>query len=522
MHEHWLRKQLTRAKQGAPLWVELADAVQEIVEQHAMPLVTRLRNLSSAFTMDEQDIDRKIGELGQFFAIRAVDYESKPIIFMQRLDEIHLKDTEYPVINTLWREFKGLSVTWQPLYAPMDQEKYPYGSVLITKESAKVAAGRYGDMFLTSRGVIRLPINELMRAHDSDEMDEVISNLIAEFKVYVEPLLPLHIVFDGTELELKYTIKEADEWLRAISETIGQDAIHMIDAQEWLNGSDEIQASQAIDLSGYIKHADFYARYDEIPIDGWTLDDSWLPFYFDDVAAVRAREMFRDDLSFTEKEELSTILMRDPLEWLQQTKREVGATVDVIERPDGLIAKLVAVVSQGRMSDDEEAARVVRTELSDIIRQHEAIEGANMTLTELRDVAIRAHELFPDELSFTEREGLAEIAVREYRELVQQTKQDAVQMMTVAERVEYLAGKLASISTAMGIIDSGEAARLIRTELGDIIRQMEITEGVKPTLTDLQDFVNQVQRTMAHDGYTLAFDVVPMDQWGLDAEKLDL
>lgn len=392
MHKGWLKKQLTNAKQNAPLWAELADAIQEVVDQHAMPLIARLRNIKSSFTMAEADIDKKIGELGRFFAIRSVPAEVKPIVFMQRLDEIHLKDTVFPLVNTLWREFDGIAVTWEPLYAPVDLKQHPYGSLLLTKEDVTRCKGRYGDMFLTSRGVVRLPVNEIMREHDFQDLDKVIEHLTKEIRVYVEPLLPLHIVFDGHQLELKYTIKEADEWFYAVSETIGQDtAINLSEGLEafFITRDDITSGSNAIHLGGVVGHQDYILRFDAIPTDAWTLDSNFLPFYFEDVMEFYTVDRSKTHIRITGEHEADpAIVTKEANDYLNKTSFHQGKPprLNLVERVEHMISVATGGQEELVVADKKEVFSRLNDELRNLIGQREAEEGIALTTTELEDV----------------------------------------------------------------------------------------------------------------------------------------
>lgn len=99
-------------------------------------------------------------ELGQFFTIRTSNSSSVPMLLQQRLDEIHFKGTERPINQTIYREFNGISVLWDPIYAPVDLERHPYGTVLIPESTLETTGGTFGEMFLTSRGMISIPIND--------------------------------------------------------------------------------------------------------------------------------------------------------------------------------------------------------------------------------------------------------------------------------------------------------------------------------------------------------------------------
>lgn len=82
------------------------------------------------------------------------------MLLQQRFDEIHFKGTERPINQTIYREFNGISVLWDPIYAPVDFERHPYGTVLIPESTLETTGGTFGEMFLTSRGMISIPIND--------------------------------------------------------------------------------------------------------------------------------------------------------------------------------------------------------------------------------------------------------------------------------------------------------------------------------------------------------------------------
>lgn len=390
MKKEWLKQQLTKAKQGAPMWSELADAIQQLVDSHAMPLIERLRNIKSSFTMAEADLDKKIGELGRFFAIRAVPADIKPIVFMQRLDEIHLKDTVFPLVNTLWREFNGLSVKWEPLYAPVDLQKHPYGSLLLTKEDMEQSNGRYGDMFLTSRGVIKLPVNEIMEGRDFDDMDKVIEDLIREIRVYVEPLLPLHIVFDGHQLELKYTIKEAEEYFYALGETIGQsELIRAIESQERLLAHQDVGSTGIVWMGGKLGHNDFIARFDDIPSDSWSLDSSVLPFYHEEVVDFYLIDKSNSHIRFTEKNNNQEVLMTDSSDQIISVS-DMQDTPEIINITE-LVEKWFSIASKAEndygLNDGKEFVESISNSLrTQILKQSEVRDQLAMTAGELKDI----------------------------------------------------------------------------------------------------------------------------------------
>lgn len=222
MQANWLRNRLTKAKQQAPMWAELADAVQEVFEQHIEPLVERLRGMGGAFTMAEEDLDARINELGPFFFLsERVEPEDWPLALIQRQDEIHYKNTEWPMLSTIGREFTGMSVTWSPQWAPKDINTYPYGTRFTTKEAMPFEDIPESGWFMTSRGVIRVSLPELARSFPGGEtQNEQTAEFEAILARFIAPLIPLRIVFDGAQYYIGYTLKEADEWIELLATDI--------------------------------------------------------------------------------------------------------------------------------------------------------------------------------------------------------------------------------------------------------------------------------------------------------------
>lgn len=215
MKPGWFKNQLTPSKRVSEMYGSLADIIQDIFEEVVEPILSRISARKSFFTMADEDLDTRIGEMGKFFTIRVSDASSKPMLLQQRLDEIHFKGTAQPITQTFYREFNGIPVTWQPLFAPVDVEKYPYGSQLIAENDLNSIGESFGELFMTSRGVISVSIVDLQKlililgeAKTTEELTEIALN---KFKQVVKPLLPLHIVFDGMQLMLKLHIDETPD-----------------------------------------------------------------------------------------------------------------------------------------------------------------------------------------------------------------------------------------------------------------------------------------------------------------------
>ncbi|CDM92247.1 hypothetical protein [Xenorhabdus bovienii] len=197
MIKDWLKNRLTPEKQKSKLWCEFTDSLQTVLEKTVEPLLERISNRKSIFTMAPEDLDKRIAELGKFFIIRTENEKSKPILLSQRLDEIHFKGTERPISSTFWREFNNLPAKWAPLWAPADQVHFPYGTVFLPHELVETAKSRYGEFFLTSRGVIQLSLNTLYEQYGYKEQAKLFRRLTEQFDQVIAPLIPLEIVYNG-------------------------------------------------------------------------------------------------------------------------------------------------------------------------------------------------------------------------------------------------------------------------------------------------------------------------------------
>ncbi|EFD0647292.1 phage tail protein [Escherichia coli] len=215
MQRSWFNNRLTSAKQKSLLYKSLADLVQSMMDTFVDPWLERITNRKSIFSMNKEDLEIRTNELGQFFTIRTSNSSSVPMLLQQRFDEIHFKGTERPINQTIYREFNGISVLWDPVYAPIDQVRFPYGTVLIPESQLESTGDAYGDVFLTSRGMISIPINNLAIDNVTGGIDQsaLTEDILKKFNQFVKPLLPLHIVFDGLMLYLSIMIYEREDIL---------------------------------------------------------------------------------------------------------------------------------------------------------------------------------------------------------------------------------------------------------------------------------------------------------------------
>ncbi|EGQ7810378.1 Ig domain-containing protein [Vibrio parahaemolyticus] len=217
----WLKSLLTPAKQKKVMWAELIDTLTDAINEYVSPYLDRLKSRGSLFEQSQEDLEIELRELGDDFAYGDLTEENLPIIIMQREDEFHFKNTVYPLKSTLAREFTGIDVTWEPLYAPKGGV---YGEGLVIK-------GKFGDLtgyqredyFLTSRGLIRVPLNSARSYVGGDE------DALAEFENHLRrvayPLIPLDIVLEGQMYFIQFTLNELSEIIDLVEISVNQQCI---------------------------------------------------------------------------------------------------------------------------------------------------------------------------------------------------------------------------------------------------------------------------------------------------------
>lgn len=274
----WFKNRLTPSKQKSGMQGGFAEVVESLSLAVIEPLLTRISSRKSFFTMADADLDTRINEMGQFFTIRASDASSKPMLLQQRLDEIHFKGTSRPITQTFYREFNGVPITWQPLYAPVDVAKYPYGTRLFAANNLDSIGSVFGELFLTSRGVISIPYSDLVAIiksgaySDITTVAEVAQSALTKFKQVSVPLLPLHIVFDGLQMLVEWTFQEPDDELILVSVDTSADYAAMQETSDGITlFTVETDAPEQIaedsDVATWTQ-----ARYDNVRLDDWVMD----------------------------------------------------------------------------------------------------------------------------------------------------------------------------------------------------------------------------------------------------------
>jgi len=203
MEEQWLVGQLTPAKQDSVLWVELAEAIQEIFEINTGEALSRLSGLASLMDMHLEDLNITLDELGDYFLIsEKVAGKDRGIAAAQRMDELHSKNSFMPIENILKLEFGGLDVEWTPLYIKKSlyPDGYAFSHNLITKAMIEEDGLDINDYLLTSRAYVAVNIIDLVESgHSTEELEAVVEQQI-------RPILPTHIALDGTQLWYSYNI----------------------------------------------------------------------------------------------------------------------------------------------------------------------------------------------------------------------------------------------------------------------------------------------------------------------------
>lgn len=193
-----LKDNLIKSMQNSAAWTALADALALVVDQVVEPTLIRLKARPRLFDMHPDDVKVLFDELGTNATIGRSEVQDRPLLLLQRLDEVHQKNYLYPLKKTLQREFNNVRVAWKPLFAPTDLQLKPYGTVL-AREADK---GLYQDVpadgwFKTSRGALQINLSDLYALYPGLLAEDVMERFVAEVDVIIRPLLPTRIVYDG-------------------------------------------------------------------------------------------------------------------------------------------------------------------------------------------------------------------------------------------------------------------------------------------------------------------------------------
>lgn len=172
-------------------------------------MLNRLKVRSQLFEMPEEDVKKLFDELGGVAVIGKSRVSDRPLLLLQRYDEVHFKNTLYPLKQMLQREFNSVRVSWVPLWAPVDINRYPYGTVLARQaDMANYPQVGAQEWFMTSRGVLQVNIGDLYRLYPNMTGDALLERFTAETDQIIRPLLPVRIVYDGQVLVLAVRVQD--------------------------------------------------------------------------------------------------------------------------------------------------------------------------------------------------------------------------------------------------------------------------------------------------------------------------
>lgn len=203
MINKWIEARLSTVKRNTDSWSQLASSLQDTFDSIIEPTLARFTSMRSLLTATDEDLGLVEDDLGAFFHVeRTLQGKDKAMAILAKQDDINYKSTLKPMQDRFNREFKGLKVEWSPLYAHATLADNPYGTVLLTEAQITEANQNLDDYFLTSRGVVRL------NALDISALGYTLTEFSSILKKVIKELKPVHIVYDGEEVFLLYSLSE--------------------------------------------------------------------------------------------------------------------------------------------------------------------------------------------------------------------------------------------------------------------------------------------------------------------------
>lgn len=199
MGDQMFKSKLTEAFKQSSAWRDLADALEKLNAQALEPTLDRLKGMTNVFTMHPDDLQVLFNEMGSFFSVGRTEDEDIPLLLQQRTDEIHFKGYEYPLTKTFSREFLGVPMSWEQLYAPKDLVNFPYGSKFLLKRDIVRDGLDPNAYFQTYRAVIFARLDQVQGSFGIDDFERLLSRVAV-------PLIPTHIAFDGQQYYLEAII----------------------------------------------------------------------------------------------------------------------------------------------------------------------------------------------------------------------------------------------------------------------------------------------------------------------------
>ena len=185
--DDWLKKRLTPVKKDTPRWQQFAESIQDLWQTCFDPDLDRVKRANSIYTADTVDLQREIGELGDFFQALPKEEDMAIAVAWRKL-ELLFKDREFIITSTFARKFSGLPVSWVPLWAKKSDD---YGDEFYREDEIS----DFDDYYMTSRGLLAVDLAEMTarRITITAFVDHVVSR--------IDTIKPLHIIYDRTVFE---------------------------------------------------------------------------------------------------------------------------------------------------------------------------------------------------------------------------------------------------------------------------------------------------------------------------------
>jgi hypothetical protein len=240
----WLVDRLTPYKQEQPRWHDLAVALETYWDTYQTPAVERIEHMRSVFTADNEDLEMLLKEAGvQFEVAIPVVRDNLAFAYSWRAYEIHRKDRQETIEQILKRDYSGVFVRWEALFAPKSR---PYGDVFFAESELAYYNLAPEDVHRTYRGKVMANLTGLNAIGVRKEVFR------ENVRRKLEVLRPAHIVYSG---EMFFQVFRAE--VEPISVAIG-------------GAQSQSHSHVLLALSPY--------RYDDVGADEQRLDHQTLGF----------------------------------------------------------------------------------------------------------------------------------------------------------------------------------------------------------------------------------------------------
>lgn len=193
----WLQQRLTPVKAQDDRWVQLAAALEVLWREKFDPSLAKLEALRSVYEMSADDLQRRLREFGDYFAVDMPRFEDRKIGVSWRRLELEYKDLELILTSVFRRHYSDLVVNWVPLYAP---KSVPYGFHFLAGDSISRDFLPESDYYMTSRGLLETDLGHLY------SLGLTKASFLETAIPLVRRVKPLHIVFDGALFYIKFPV----------------------------------------------------------------------------------------------------------------------------------------------------------------------------------------------------------------------------------------------------------------------------------------------------------------------------